>query len=61
MSKIGINGFNRNSKILLRTLIEKEAKIVAINEPKLSLQEIVQLMKYDSNYGPWNGQVEVNF
>ena len=30
MSKIGINGFNRNSKILLRTLIEKVLNNVLI-------------------------------
>ena len=40
-------------------LCRQEAKIVAINEPSLSLDEIVQMIKYDSNYGPWPGQVEV--
>ena len=51
MTKIGINGFNRTTKILLRILIEKEAKVVAINEPDVSIEEMVRMMKYDTNYG----------
>jgi len=58
MSKIGISGFNRTSKILLRTLIEKEAKLVAINAPDMTMNQIVQFIKYDSNYGQYDGEIQ---
>ena len=58
MTKIGINGFNRTTKILLRILIEKEAKVVAINEPDVSIEEMVRMMKYDTNYGRYEEEVQ---
>ena len=59
MTKIGINGFNRTTKILLRILIEKDAKVVAINDPEVSIDEMVRMMKYDTNYGRYEGEVQV--
>ena len=59
MTKIGINGFNRTTKILLRILIEKDAKVVAINDPEVSIEEMVRMMKYDTNYGRYEGDVQV--
>ena len=31
-SKIGINGFNRTAKILLRILVEKVASLILVND-----------------------------
>ena len=59
MTKIGINGFNRTTKILLRILIEKDAKVVAINDPDVSIDEMVRMMKYDTNYGRYEEEVQV--
>ena len=58
MTKIGINGFNRTTKILLRILIEKDVKVVAINEPDVSIEDMVRMMKYDTNYGRYEGEVQ---
>ena len=59
MTKIGINGFNRTTKILLRILIEKDAKVVAINDPDVSIEEMVRMMKYDTNYGRYEEEIQV--
>ena len=59
MTKIGINGFNRTTKILLRILIEKDAKVVAINDPDVSIEEMVRMMKYDTNYGRYEDEIQV--
>ena len=58
MTKIGINGFNRTTKILLRILIEKEARVVAINEPDVSIEEMARMMKYDTNYGRYEEEIQ---
>ena len=57
MSKIGINGFGRIGRLVLRRLLEVKSDIdvVAINDltsPKI----LAYLLKYDSNYGvfPWS-------
>lgn len=54
MSKIGINGFGRIGRLVLRRLLEVKSnvEIVAINDltsPKI----LAYLLKHDSNYGPF--------
>jgi glyceraldehyde 3-phosphate dehydrogenase len=58
--RVGINGFGRIGRNVFRAAYEQGADIdwVAVNdivEPKT----IVHLLKYDSNYGPFPGNVEV--
>ncbi|MBP2197761.1 type I glyceraldehyde-3-phosphate dehydrogenase [Pantoea cypripedii] len=52
MKKIGINGFGRIGRLVLRRILEqKEAvEIVAIND-LTSPEMLAYLLKYDSNYG----------
>ena len=55
MSKVGINGFGRIGRLVLRRLLEVKratADVVAINDltfPKI----LAYLLKHDSNYGPF--------
>lgn len=54
MSKVGINGFGRIGRLVLRRLLEVKSNIdvVAINDltsPKI----LAYLLKHDSNYGPF--------
>lgn len=56
MSKVGINGFGRIGRLVLRRLLEVKSNIdvVAINDltsPKI----LAYLLKHDSNYGPFHG------
>ncbi len=60
-TKIGINGFGRIGRLVLRTIKERAAgkvEVVAINDlfdPTIN----AHLLKYDSTYGAFNGTVAV--
>ena len=59
--KIGINGFGRIGRQVLKAMLERHPdtmEVVAVNDlgdAKMS----AHLFKYDSNYGRFNGEVEV--
>lgn len=59
MNKIGINGFGRIGRLVLRRLLEvkSDIEVVAINDltsPKI----LAYLLKHDSNYGPFPWSVD---
>ena len=59
MSKVGINGFGRIGRLVLRRLLEVKSNIdvVAINDltsPKI----LAYLLEHDSNYGPFPWSVD---
>ncbi|KAI3627294.1 glyceraldehyde-3-phosphate dehydrogenase (phosphorylating) [Malassezia furfur] len=55
---IGINGFGRIGRIVLRNAIEHgEANVIAVNDPFLDLDYMVYLIKYDSIHGRFKGEV----
>jgi len=58
MAKIGINGFGRIGRLVLRAALEKKAEVVAINDPFMDLQYMVYLLKYDSVHMKYPGTVE---
>jgi len=58
MSAIGINGFGRIGRLVLRAAIAKGAKVVAINDPFIPLDYMVYMFKYDSTHGPFKGEVK---
>lgn len=58
MSKIGINGFGRIGRLVLRAAVEKGANVVAVNDPFIGLDYMVYLFKYDSTHGRFKGTVE---
>lgn len=57
MSKIGINGFGRIGRLVLRRLLETQDSntVVAIND-LTSPKVLAYLLRHDSNYGgfPWS-------
>lgn len=59
MSKIGINGFGRIGRLVLRRLLEVSSshEVVAIND-LTSPKVLAYLLKYDSNYGPFPWSVD---
>ena len=58
-AKIGINGFGRIGRLVLRVLMErKEAIDVAIVNDLTDTKTNAHLFKYDSSYGPYPGKVE---
>jgi len=58
MVKIGINGFGRIGRLVMRaSLAHKEVEIVCINEPFMDLDYMVYMFKYDSTHGRFKGDV----
>merc|ERR1711973_818192 len=55
--KIGINGFGRIGRLVLRAAIQKGATVVAINDPFIPLDYMVYMFKYDSTHGKFKGDV----
>lgn len=57
--KIGINGFGRIGRLVLRAAVKNNnAEVTAINDPFMNLDYLIYLLKYDSVHGRFNGTVE---
>ncbi|CEP19634.1 hypothetical protein [Parasitella parasitica] len=57
--KVGINGFGRIGRIVLRaTESNKDVQVVAINDPFIPLDYMVYMLKYDTVHGRFDGSVE---
>lgn len=57
MASIGINGFGRIGRIVLRAALAKGVRVVAINDPFIPLDYMVYMFKYDSTHGRFKGDV----
>jgi len=57
MSKIGINGFGRIGRLVMRAALQKGAEVVAVNDPFIDLDYMVYMFKYDSTHGRYKGEV----
>ncbi|KAJ3332182.1 Glyceraldehyde-3-phosphate dehydrogenase 2 [Kappamyces sp. JEL0680] len=59
VTKVGINGFGRIGRLVLRASLEKgQVQIVHINDPFIDLEYMVYMLKYDSTHGRFKGTVE---
>lgn len=60
VTKIGINGFGRIGRIVLRNaLLRNDVEVVAVNDPFIDPKYAVYMLKYDSTHGNFNGTVSV--
>lgn len=57
MAKVGINGFGRIGRLVLRACIAKGVDVVAINDPFIDVQYMVYMFKHDSTHGQFKGDV----
>jgi glyceraldehyde 3-phosphate dehydrogenase len=60
-TRVGINGFGRIGRQVLKAMLDyypKALDVVAFNDIG-DLKTMAHLLKYDSNYGRFNGKVEV--
>ncbi|PFH32095.1 glyceraldehyde-3-phosphate dehydrogenase GAPDH1 [Besnoitia besnoiti] len=56
--KLGINGFGRIGRLVFRAAMEHSGvEVVAINDPFMSLDYMVYLLKYDSVHGHYPAEV----
>jgi len=59
MVNIGINGFGRIGRLVLRAALKKGGvSVVAINDPFIDLEYMVYMFKYDSTHGRYQGDVK---
>ena len=57
--RVGINGFGRIGRLSLRTILERHPgniEVVAVND-LTDTKTNAHLLKYDSTYGNFNGEV----
>ncbi|KAK7681125.1 Glyceraldehyde-3-phosphate dehydrogenase [Cerrena zonata] len=61
VTTIGINGFGRIGRLVLRVALERpDLEVVAINDPFIAADYAAYMFKYDSTHGRYKGQVEAN-
>jgi len=58
MASVGINGFGRIGRIVLRAALEKGVKVTAINDPFIPVDYMVYMFKYDSTHGRFKGEIK---
>ncbi len=57
--KIGINGFGRIGRLILRVATERnDVEVVGINDPFISADYANYLLRYDTIHGKFNGEVK---
>jgi len=60
--RVGINGFGRIGRQVLKAILEgyeDELEVVAVND-LTTPATLAHLFKWDSTYGPWDGEVEAS-
>lgn len=57
--KVGINGFGRIGRLVMRASLEHpEVTVVGVNDPFIDLDYMVYMFKYDSTHGRFKGEVK---
>lgn len=57
-AKVGINGFGRIGRLVLRAAVKKgTVDVVAVNDPFIELEYMVYMFKYDTVHGNFKGTV----
>ncbi|MDR0461955.1 MAG: type I glyceraldehyde-3-phosphate dehydrogenase [Christensenellaceae bacterium] len=61
MTKIGINGFGRIGRLILRVAADrKDVQVVAINDPFVDLEYAAYMLRYDTVHGIFGGTIVVD-
>ncbi|KAG6570595.1 Glyceraldehyde-3-phosphate dehydrogenase GAPCP2, chloroplastic, partial [Cucurbita argyrosperma subsp. sororia] len=59
-TKIGINGFGRIGRLVLRIATSRDdVDVVAVNDPFVDAKYMAYMLKYDSTHGIFNGTIKV--
>ena len=60
--KVGINGFGRIGRMMIRSIIENNNKNIEIKHinNRTELKNSCQLLKYDSIHGKFNAEIKLN-
>ena len=61
VTKIGINGFGRIGRLVLRAALRHhDAEVVGINDPFIDAEYMAYMLKYDSVHGRFKGHAEAH-
>jgi len=60
MVKLGINGFGRIGRLVMRSALSQGIEVVAINDPFLTIEYAAYQLKHDSVHGMLSEDVEVD-
>jgi glyceraldehyde 3-phosphate dehydrogenase len=61
VTRIGINGFGRIGRLILRNTLERiDAQVVAVNDPYITIDYAAYLLKYDSVHGKLTADIAVD-
>ncbi|MEG1559938.1 MAG: type I glyceraldehyde-3-phosphate dehydrogenase [Clostridia bacterium] len=59
--KMGINGFGRIGRLVLRsTVLNPDVDVVGINAPRMNLDYMVYLLRYDTVHGSFKGDIAID-
>ena len=59
--KIGINGFGRIGRLVMRASLERDdIEVVAINDPFVTLDYMVYMLRYDTVHGRLNADIKID-
>ena len=59
--RIGINGFGRIGRLILRnTLQRKDAQVVAVNNPNMTLDYAAYMLTHDTVHGKLNADIKID-
>ncbi|XP_039026613.1 glyceraldehyde-3-phosphate dehydrogenase GAPCP1, chloroplastic-like isoform X1 [Hibiscus syriacus] len=59
-TKIGINGFGRIGRLVLRVaIVRDDIDVVAVNDPFIDAKYMAYMLKYDSTHGGFKGTIKV--
>nr|AOG19178.1 glyceraldehyde 3-phosphate dehydrogenase [Eurythoe complanata] len=56
--KVGINGFGRIGRLVMRSCLASGVKVVGVNDPFIDLDYMVYMFKYDTTHGRFKGEVK---
>ncbi|KAI4453286.1 glyceraldehyde 3-phosphate dehydrogenase [Holotrichia oblita] len=61
VAKIGINGFGRIGRLVMREAVSrKDVEVMAVNDPFVDVQYAKYMLQYDSIHGTFKGKIEVD-
>ncbi len=59
--KLGINGFGRIGRLVMRASLERDnVDVVAVNDPFIDLEYMKYMLTYDSIHGKLNAKIEID-
>ena len=60
MIKVGINGFGRIGRLVMRVSLERdEVEVVAVNDPFIDVEYMKYMLTYDTIHGKYNADIKV--